>query len=100
PSLAPVKAGIFPLMKKDGLPEIAEKLYKDLAKHWPVDYDISGAIGKRYYRQDELGTPFCITVDYESKDDAKATVRERDSRSQERVSLDRMAEYIRDRLQD
>ena len=99
PDLSPVKAGIFPLVKKDGLPEIAEKLYRDLAKHWPVDYDISGNIGKRYYRQDELGTPFCITVDYDSKEDQTATVRERDSKKQERVSLDKMVDYIRDHIE-
>lgn len=98
PKLAPVKAGIFPLQKKDGLPDIADNIYKDLAKRFPVDLDGSGSIGKRYYRQDELGTPFCVTVDYESKDDQAVTVRERDSTNQERVSMDKLAGYLFEKL--
>ncbi|MEQ9363718.1 MAG: glycine--tRNA ligase, partial [Leptospirales bacterium] len=98
PKLAPVKAGIFPLQKKDGLPDIAENIYKDLAKRFPVDLDGSGSIGKRYYRQDELGTPFCVTVDYESKDDHAVTVRERDSTNQERIAMDKLAAYLLEKL--
>ncbi len=63
PSLAPIKAGVFPLVKKDGMPEFAEKLANDLRKRFPVFYDESAAIGRRYRRQDEVGTPFCVTVD-------------------------------------
>jgi glycyl-tRNA synthetase len=98
PKLAPVKAGIFPLQKKDGLPEIADRIYQDLAKRFPVDLDASGSIGKRYYRQDELGTPFCVTIDYETKDDGTVTVRERDTTNQERVSMDKLATYLFEKL--
>ena len=98
PKLAPVKAGIFPLQKKDGLPEIARKIYAELAELFPVDYDVSGNIGKRYYRQDELGTPFCVTVDYDTKEDNTVTVRERDSKSQERVKIDELALYLHKRI--
>lgn len=98
PRLAPVKAGIFPLQKKDGLPEIAREIYKTLSHIFPVDYDASGSIGKRYYRQDELGTPFCITVDYESKEDKTVTLRDRDSKTQERVPIADLAGVIAKRL--
>ena len=66
PSLAPIKAGVFPLVKKDGMPEIADKIAEELRSAFPVFYDDSGAIGRRYRRQDEVGTPFCITVDGQS----------------------------------
>ncbi len=98
PRLAPVKAGVFSLVKKDGLPEIAEAIHKDLSRLWPVDLDHSGSIGKRYYRQDELGTPYCITVDYETKDDDCVTVRERDSTSQARVKISELKSYLATRL--
>ncbi|MBI3394924.1 MAG: glycine--tRNA ligase [Spirochaetia bacterium] len=98
PRLAPVKAGIFPLQKKDGLPEIARQVYDLLSPLFPVDYDASGNIGKRYYRQDELGTPFCITVDYESKENQTVTVRERDSKAQERVKIDDLLGHIAKKL--
>lgn len=94
PRLAPVKVGIFPLQKKDGLPEIAREIYDGLADLFPVDYDASGAIGKRYYRQDELGTPFAITIDYETKEDGTVTVRERDNKTQERVHRDKLKSYL------
>lgn len=98
PKLAPVKAGIFPLVKKDGLVEIAEKIYSDLANHFPVDFDTSGAIGKRYYRQDELGTPFCITVDYDTKEDQTVTIRERDSKEQQRVKIEKLKDMIAEKI--
>ncbi|MCB1320125.1 MAG: glycine--tRNA ligase, partial [Leptospiraceae bacterium] len=98
PRLAPVKAGIFPLQKKDGLPEIAKDIYDRLCRLFPVDYDASGAIGKRYYRQDEIGTPFCITVDYDTKENNTVTVRHRDSTEQERVAIDALPGYLADRL--
>ncbi len=99
PTVAPVKAGIFPLQKKDGLPEIAREIYRTLCRRFPVDYDVSGAIGKRYYRQDELGTPFCITVDYETKDNQTVTVRERDSKTQSRVRIDELRGLLEARLE-
>ena len=98
PSLAPVKTGVFPLVKKDGMPEMARKIADDLRPHFPVFYDDSGAIGRRYRRQDEIGTPFCITVDGESAAGNSVTVRERDTLKQERVSVDALREYIGGRL--
>ena len=98
PSLAPIKAGIFPLVKKDGMPEFAEKLAADLRPHFPVFYDESGAIGRRYRRQDEVGTPFCLTIDGQTIQDNTVTVRDRDSLVQERVAADRVREYISGKL--
>ncbi len=94
PRLAPVKAGIFPLQRKDNLPQIAKKVYQKLAPLFPVDLDLSGSIGKRYYRQDELGTPFCITIDYETKEDQSVTVRNRDTTQQIRLPIDKLATYL------
>ena len=98
PKIAPVKIGIFPLMKKDGLDEKARDVFNLLRDHWHVEYDDSGAIGKRYRRQDELGTPFCITVDYESKEDDTVTVRERDSMQQQRMKISELKSFFIDRL--
>jgi glycyl-tRNA synthetase len=98
PSLAPIKAGIFPLVKKDGMPEMAEKIATDLRRHFPVFYDESGAIGRRYRRQDEVGTPCCITVDGESLSAGTVTVRDRDTLVQERIAADRLKEYLRERM--
>jgi glycyl-tRNA synthetase len=92
--LAPIKAGIFPLVKKDGMPEFAEKLASELRARFPVFYDESGAIGRRYRRQDEIGTPFCLTVDGQTMADGTVTVRDRDTLAQERVAADRVAEYV------
>ena len=98
PALAPVKAGIFPLVKKDGMPEIADKLAHELRPHFPVFYDESGAIGRRYRRQDEIGTPFCITIDGETTTGGTVTVRDRDTLVQERVALGQVREYIEQRI--
>ncbi len=98
PALAPIKAGVFPLVKKDGMPEMAKKIAQDLRPSFPVFYDDSGAIGRRYRRQDEIGTPFCITVDGESAAANTVTVRERDTLQQERVSTDSLREYLLKRL--
>jgi glycyl-tRNA synthetase len=97
--LAPVKAAVFPLVKKDGMPEIAVNIFNDLKRHFNCFYDQKGAIGRRYRRQDEAGTPFCITVDGQTKEDNTATVRERDSMDQVRVGCDQLLEYIREKLQ-
>jgi len=94
PALAPVKAAIFPLVNRDGMPEIAEKISKELQPHLPCFYDDSGAVGRRYRRQDEIGTPFCITVDSETLTNATVTVRERDSMVQERVASDKLLAYL------
>lgn len=88
PRLAPIKAAIFPLVKKDGMPEIAQKLYLALKKKFNVYYDEGGAVGRRYRRQDEAGTPFCITIDGDTLKDQTVTIRERDSLKQRRVPLD------------
>ena len=98
PALAPIKAGVFPLVKKDGMPEMARKIANDLRSSFSVFYDDSGAIGRRYRRQDEVGTPFCITVDGESLTANSVTVRDRDTLQQERVSVDQVKEYIRQRI--
>ena len=79
PRLAPVKAAILPLVKKDGMPEKAEALYRELKKHFKVEYDDGGAIGRRYRRQDEIGTPFCITIDGDTLKDDTVTIRDRDT---------------------
>jgi glycyl-tRNA synthetase len=97
-SLAPIKAGIFPLVKKDGMPEMAEKLTKELRPLFPVFYDESGAIGRRYRRQDEVGTPWCITVDGDSTKDGTVTIRDRDTLKQERVAADKVGAIITERL--
>ena len=98
PSLAPVKAGVFPLVKKDGMPEFAEKLAHELRAAFPVFYDESGAIGRRYRRQDEVGTPFCLTIDGQTTQDGTVTVRDRDTLKQERVAADRVRTYIEERI--
>jgi glycyl-tRNA synthetase len=98
PSLAPIKAGVFPLVKKDGMPEVATTLYHDLRKQFACFYDDSGAIGRRYRRMDEAGTPFGITVDGDTLSGGTVTVRNRDSMQQERVGMDRVAEYVKDKV--
>jgi len=98
PKVAPIKAAIFPLVKKDGLADIAFEIYKALKPRWPVFYDEQGSIGRRYRRMDEIGTPFGITVDYQTKEDGTVTVRWRDTLQQERISKDRLAEFLTDKL--
>ena len=88
PRLAPLKAAVFPLVKKDGMPEIAEKIYRDLKKRFNVFYDLNGSVGKRYARQDEVGTPYCITVDGETLSNGTVTFRDRDTLKQWRVKAD------------
>jgi glycyl-tRNA synthetase len=98
PAIAPIKAAVLPLVKKDGMPEVATAAYDDLRKHFPCFYDDSGAIGRRYRRMDEAGTPFCVTVDGDTLADRTVTVRRRDSMQQDRVSLDRLRGFIEDAL--
>ena len=97
PALAPVKAAVLPLSKK--LSEEALKVFDVLAKEFNVEYDEAGSIGKRYRRQDEIGTPFCITYDFDSNDDQKVTVRHRDSMEQERIDIKDLVSYIRERME-
>lgn len=96
PVLAPIKAAVLPLSKK--LSEEAVKVYEKLASEFMCEYDESGSIGKRYRRQDEIGTPFCITYDFDSRDDDSVTVRHRDSMEQERVKIEDLTDYIRERI--
>jgi glycyl-tRNA synthetase len=98
PRIAPVKAAVLPLSRNEALSPLARKVAQDLRRSWNVDFDDAGAIGRRYRRQDEIGTPFAITVDFESLEDNAVTVRERDSMAQERVSLDRLQGYLAERL--
>lgn len=99
PRLAPVKAAVLPLSKKEDLRPAAQNLDTELRKRWNIDYDDAGAIGRRYRRQDEIGTPFCITVDFDTLEDQAVTVRSRDEMTQERVGLDRVQQYLADHLE-
>ncbi len=98
PQLAPIKAAIFPLVKKDGLPEIAEKIINDLKFDYNVTYDEKDTVGKRYRRQDAIGTPYCITVDHESLTDHCVTIRDRDTMKQERVAIDKLKSIIEQKV--
>jgi glycyl-tRNA synthetase len=94
PRLAPCKAAIFPLVKKDGMPEVAQDLYRRLKKHFNVFYDEKGAVGRRYRRQDEAGTPFCLTIDGDTLKDQTVTIRDRDTLQQRRIPLDAVADEL------
>ena len=98
PSLAPITAAIFPLVKKDGMPELAHQIEADLRKRYNVFYDEKGAVGRRYRRMDEAGTPFCITVDGDSIEENTVTVRHRDSMAQERIAVDQVVNFVSDKL--
>ncbi|MBT3585456.1 MAG: glycine--tRNA ligase [Halobacteriovoraceae bacterium] len=98
PKIAPVKVAILPLVKKEVLDTPARKLFADVQKNYMAEYDVAGSIGKRYRRQDEIGTPFCITFDFESLEDQAVTIRNRDTMEQERVSLDQVEKYLKDKL--
>ena len=100
PSIAPVKAAVLPLVNKDGLPEVAQKLYMSMRGKFMTELDAKSNIGKRYARQDEIGTPFCITIDNDSLNDQAATVRHRDTMQQERVALDKIADYVSKAIED
>lgn len=96
--LSPVKVAVFPLLKKEELLEPSRKIWKDLSKKYFTEFDTSGSIGKRYRRQDEIGTPFCITFDYESINDNSVTVRDRDTMKQERVKISELKNYLEEKL--
>jgi glycyl-tRNA synthetase len=98
PVIAPMKAAVFPLVKKDGMPEIALKIVDSLRKRFRVFYDESGAVGRRYRRQDEIGTPYCFTVDSQTLEDGTVTVRDRDTMVQERISRDKVMDYLLERV--
>jgi glycyl-tRNA synthetase len=98
PQFAPIKLGIFPLVNKDGMPEVAEKLYLELRKNFTCEYDPKQAIGKRYARMDEIGTPFCITIDGQTLTDQTVTLRERDTMTQQRIGIDQVKSFLHARL--
>ena len=98
PALAPVKVAVLPLLRSDGHPELAREIYEDLRRHVKAEYDEGGAIGRRYRRQDEIGTPFAVTVDHQSLEDRTVTLRDRDTLAQERVAIDELRDLLRTRL--
>ena len=96
PEIAPVKLAILPLSKKPELQEPALKIYEELSQEYEIQYDETASIGKRYRRQDEIGTPLCVTFDFESLEDKQVTIRHRDSMKQDRVAIDQLSNYIKD----
>lgn len=94
PKIAPIKVAVFPLVNKDGMPELSEKIAATLKRRWNTFYDDKGAVGRRYRRQDEVGTPFCVTIDGESAAQQSVTIRARDTMAQDRVAIDKIAEYL------
>jgi glycyl-tRNA synthetase len=98
PALAPYKAAIFPLVKKDGLPELAGKIMDDLKFDFNIAYDEKDTVGRRYRRHDAIGTPYCITIDHQSLDDGTVTVRNRDSMEQERVKSSALKDFLEERV--
>ena len=98
PRLAPMKAAVFPLVKKDGMPEAAKEIFGDLKQYFNAFYDEKGAVGRRYRRQDEIGTPFCVTVDGETMKDGTVTIRDRDTLEQWRVNKKDVAGELKERL--
>lgn len=100
PQIAPITVAVLPLMKKDGLAELAKEIQNELKEDFVTDYDQSGTIGKRYRRQDEVGTPFCITVDHDTKEDGSVTIRFRDSMEQVRVPRSELVQRLRDEIKN
>jgi glycyl-tRNA synthetase len=97
-SLAPIKVAILPLSKKEPLQTLSKEIQGALQKHWMTQYDETASIGKRYRRQDEIGTPYCVTVDFDSLEDKKVTVRDRDTMQQERVDIGELKDYLEEKL--
>ena len=98
PRIAPVKVAVFPLVNRDGMPELSHKIEDDLRKSYKTFYDDKGAVGRRYRRQDEIGTPFCVTVDSQTLEDQTVTIRERDSMEQIRLASDQLSTWLREKL--
>src|SRR5205085_6186733 len=98
PALAPVKVAVLPLSRNDRLVPEAKRVHELVRERWITQYDDAGAIGRRYRRQDEIGTPLCVTVDFDSLDDQAVTVRERDTMSQDRVAIDHLVQELHQRL--
>ena len=97
--LAPYQVAVLPLSRKDVLVPVANRVFDLLKGRWSCDYDETQAIGRRYRRQDEIGTPLCVTVDFDTLDDDAVTVRDRDTMAQDRVSIDRLVGYLSDNFQ-
>ncbi len=97
-NLAPIKIAVLPLSKKPELMEVAQPIWETLSKKWNVDYDVTQSIGRRYRRQDEIGTPYCVTVDFDTKDSGEVTVRDRDTMKQDRVKIDELVKYFEERF--
>ena len=98
PKIAPIKAAVFPLVNKEGMPEVADKIYHELKKHFKVFYDDGGAVGRRYRRMDEAGTPYCITVDGQTLQDDTVTVRDRDSMEQTRMTASQITDFLNEKI--
>jgi len=98
PQIAPVQAAVLPLLKKEPLMEMGHKIQQRLQADWFMEYDVSGSIGKRYRRQDEIGTPFCLTIDFESLEDQKLTVRDRDTMKQERIPIESLEAFLKEKM--
>jgi len=98
PKIAPYKIAVLPLSKKDTITPLANQVFDLVKDRWMADYDETQNIGKRYRRQDELGTPYCITIDFDTLEDQAVTVRDRDTMEQDRINIDRLVEYLSDRL--
>jgi glycyl-tRNA synthetase len=96
--LAPYKVAVLPLSRNEALVPEAHHVFDLVKEHWMCDYDDAGSIGRRYRRQDEVGTTYCVTVDFESLEDLQVTVRDRDTMGQDRLPIDRIVGYLRDRL--
>ena len=96
--LAPIKIAVLPLSKKEELNKPARELFDELKKHWMAQYDVTGSIGRRYRRQDEIGTPYCVTFDFDTLEDKAVTVRDRDTMEQERVKMGDLVHYFKEKL--
>ena len=99
-NLAPIKIAVLPLSKKEELSSIAKEIAGNLRKHWTVDYDETASIGRRYRRQDEIGTLFAVTIDFETAQDKKVTVRDRDTMKQDQVEIAQLVEYFQRKLEN
>lgn len=98
PALAPIKTAVLPLSKKSELEDVSNKIFSDISRDYKSEYDVSGSIGKRYRRQDEIGTPYCITVDFDTLNDHAVTIRSRDTMTQERVAITQVPNYLKDKF--
>ena len=96
--MAPIKVAVLPLSKKEELSEVSQKVYQDLLQDFVCDYDETQSIGKRYRRQDEIGTPYCVTVDFDSLKDNAVTIRDRDTMKQERIGIKELVSYLTEKL--